>query len=284
MNVKIKAYGKLNLTLNVLGAFDERHHSLSSAATTVNVFDEVTLVARNDGEVSVTVEGNSFGGKTALEVAKAVVNKYRLQGVDINIVKGVPLCAGMGGSSAAAAGVLVGIAALYGLPLDEGMQKIAAKYGSDIAYLMKGGLALLEGKGEDITYYDCPKTLYFTVIEGAPLFTADVFAAYDKMPDLTFYDDKALLKLLMNGKIKEAGHFLGNNLQAAAVRLNPRLADIINICAKKGLPTPVMTGSGGNFFILCQNEEQAKQYAQTLKEEGLNAYPLNSVPCAIEMY
>jgi 4-diphosphocytidyl-2C-methyl-D-erythritol kinase len=88
----------------------------------------------------------------------------------------------------------------------------------------------------------------------------------------------------LSGKINEAGRFLGNNLQAAAIRLNPGLANIINICAQKGLPKPVMTGSGGNFFILCQNEEDATRYALILKEAGLNAYPLNSVSRAIEIY
>lgn len=282
MSIKLKAYGKLNLTLNVKGSFEGGYHRLCSVAVTVDVFDGVTLSKRQDKEVSISVIAkNSFGGKTALCAARAVVDKYGVGGADIIIEKGVPLCAGMGGSSAAAAAVICGMAALYDLPFDKDLYEIAAKCGSDITYLMKGGLALIEGKGDDITYLKYEKELYFTVIEGAPLITEEVFSQFDKSPDYTFYDGEKLIKALFEGKIDRARSFLGNNLQAAAIRQEGRLANIITKCDKLNLPAPLMTGSGGNFFILCGDLEQAQDYAQKLKAQGLNAYALKSVPKAI---
>lgn len=283
MDIRLKAYGKLNLTLNVKGSFEGGYHRLCGVATTVDVFDEVTLSKRQDKEIraSVIAKKNSFGGKTALRTAKAIADKYGVGGVDIKIEKGVPLCAGMGGSSAAAAAVICGMAALFNLPFDKDLYEIAAKYGSDITYLMKGGLALIEGKGDDITYLKYKKELYFTVIEGAPLITEEVFSQFDKSPDYTFYDSEELIKALFEGKIDKVRPFLGNNLQAAAIRQESSLAKIITLCDKLNLPAPVMTGSGGNFFILCDDFEVAQKYATELKAQDLDACALKSVPKAI---
>ncbi len=283
MSVKVKAYGKLNLNLNVTGAYGDSYHSLSSVVTTVSVFDTVTLSRRQDNEINLSLLGSAFGGKTAQDVAKAIVSNFSVTGADISVVKGVPLCGGMGGSSAAAAGVIAGMAALYNLPIDKKMLEIAARQGSDIAYLTAGGLALLQGKGDDVTYYDFTKTLHFTLIEGEPMLTKDVFAAFDKMPDHTFFDGEKLVRSLFEGNIKSAQKYLGNNLQSAAVRLNGKLKEIINACGKLCLPAPVMTGSGGNFFILCQSQEDAEYNAQKLKDEGFNSYALKSTPRAIEI-
>ena len=122
----------------------------------------------------------------------------------------------------------------------------------------------------------------FVVITGAKMSTTQVFAEYDRLPDLTSYDNDALLDALSKRNIDHARKLLGNDLQAAAIRLYPQSAEIINVCNKVGAPTPTMTGSGGNFFILCKNAKEASFYANKLSVEGLKAVACKTVSLGLE--
>ena len=98
--MKLHAYAKLNLTLNVYGG-DGKFHELDSIVTSVDVFDTVIVTPRADDIVTVTgVDGELPQDNTAWKTAKAFVDSVGTHGVDIVVQKGIPFGAGMGGSSA----------------------------------------------------------------------------------------------------------------------------------------------------------------------------------------
>lgn len=282
MGVKIKARAKLNLTLNIEGMYDQTYHSLSSVITTVDVFDIVEISPRNDNSVSVKVNGEIDTLNVANGVAQAICRQYGVGGVDICVDKGVAVMGGMGGSSVDAAATIMGMSLLYSLPFDSQLTTLAAQYGSDIAYMLKGGLALATGKGDDIKFVNSENVLYFTVINGPRLRTPDVFAEYDRLPDYTRHDNSALLSALSENNISLARTHLGNNLEAAAARLSDKVSEIFLACEKLNLPTPAMTGSGGNFFILHKNLHEAQKAAAKLSEVGLSAFATLSADSGIE--
>lgn len=282
MKVKIKANAKLNLTLSVTGMYDKNYHALAGVSVTVDIFDTVCVTPRADKTVSLVVNGQKEDRNAALKVAQAVVERFGTKGVDIAVDKKIAVMGGMGGSSADAAAVLAAMSGLYGLPLDKKMYSIASEFGSDIAYLLRGGLALISGKGDGLVFFDTPQ-LYFTVITGPRLDTKDVFSEYDKQPDRSAFDNSALINALSSGDILGAREKLGNGLQSAAARLSPEIAKIASVCSESGLPRPVMTGSGGNMFILCLAQEEADSVGRRLRAEGLAAQSCRSTPRALEI-
>jgi len=283
MSVKMKTNAKLNLTLNIVGMYDNKFHSLSSVVTSIDICDIVTITARKDKKVIVTVNGEIDEGNTAFKVANAVVERFNTDGVDIIVEKHVAAGGGMGGSSVDAAASLCGMRRLFGLNMNEQMLEIASEFGSDIAYMIRGGLGVATGKGDNIMFVGSGKKFYFVVFTGERMSTKEVFAEYDRQPDYTRYDNDALLAALARGDIMEARKLMGNNLQPAAFRLSPKLSKIVETCAKCGLPQPVLTGSGGNMFLLCRDIKEAQRFAAKMNANGIESTVCASIDSGTEI-
>lgn len=274
--MKIKVNAKLNLALNVEGMLDEKFHRLSTVMTTVCISDTVTVTGRVDEQVTVTINGVAEHNNAAFKAADAIARRFSKRGADIVIDKKIPVMGGMGGSSAAAAAAIRAMSLMYGLP-DDKVFSLAAEFGSDINYLMRGGLALARGKGDDLVFYGfCPK-LFFVLIEGPRLTTKDVFARYDSLPRPSErYDCAALIAAIKGGDIEAARAHMGNNLFPAAKSLSPEFGVIEKICRGCSFPAPVMTGSGGNMFILCRGKAEADAFSAGLNKKGLKALSCES--------
>ena len=150
--MKIKANAKLNLALNVEGMLGENFHCLSTVMVTVDISDVVTVAERGDAEVGVTINGTAEHDSAAFKAAEAIARRFTKRGADIAVDKKIPVMGGMGGSSAAVAAAIRAMSLMYALP-DETVFQLAAEFGSDINYLMRGGLALARGKGDDLVFY-----------------------------------------------------------------------------------------------------------------------------------
>ncbi|MEG1527887.1 MAG: hypothetical protein RR248_04905 [Clostridia bacterium] len=282
MKVIIKAYAKLNLTLSLCGMYDRTYHKLNSLVTTVDVSDTLTIAKRQDKQVNVTIDGRKDVFTNTSSLARTIIDKFLLTGVDIDITKGIDIMGGMGGSSAILSAVIVAMSTLFNLPIEQ-MLQIAKSYGSDIVYLIKGGLALLSGKGDDLKSFVCKNKLYFTVLSGVKLSTADVFCQYDLLNDKQNFNHALLIDCLQKNNILLARKLLGNDLENSACVLSGELRQTIDLCKSLNLPKPTLTGSGGNLFILCKSLSQAKQYANVLVSKGIRAYSATSTDCGNQL-
>ncbi len=118
MEIRVKAYAKLNLTLAVTGVRDG-YHMLDSLVCTVDMFDLIKLKRRKDKLVSVEMHGRGtetlpYEKNNAVKAAEAFIKTFDTCGTDIKIFKNIPVGAGLGGSSADISGVINGMARLYG--------------------------------------------------------------------------------------------------------------------------------------------------------------------------
>ena len=141
--MKVKCFAKLNLTLNV---FEKRgqFHPIDSIVTSIDIFDEV--------EVSLCKSGVRADGaaEAALSVADTLCGQYGC-GCNIAVKSGIPLGAGLGGSSAQAAAVAYCLASLNGKSVSDQQVKAAcALSGSDVNYMLLGGLCRITGKGDEV--------------------------------------------------------------------------------------------------------------------------------------
>ena len=277
--MRVKVYAKLNLTLNVfpkVGNF----HPIDSVVTSVNLWDVVEVTPRKDQKVK--LKGfMPTADNIAYKTATAFVQQFDTFGVTIDIKKGIPIGAGMGGSSADSAGVIYCMCKLFGVDINSPqIANLCAALGSDISFMLKGGLARMQGKGDDVTFGNCPLDLHFALTTFTQsMSTADVYHAFDSLPEQPKTNSQQLFNLLCDGNL--AIELQNNNLQPACQSLSS-YAQSYTQCARDLGCTPNMTGSGSAYYIWCTNQTNAQTVSQQLKQKGFNCTAVHSVPFGIE--
>ena len=128
-STKVRAYAKINLTLEILGRAGG-YHLLDSLVASVDVFDEIKLKKRKGKLSSVWMQGMGSESippekNNALKAAERYSELFGTDGADIKILKNIPIGAGMGGSSADVAGVLNGMQKLYNAATQEELESLA---------------------------------------------------------------------------------------------------------------------------------------------------------------
>lgn len=259
MSVSVKAYAKLNLTLAVTGLVG-RYHMLDSLVCSVDIFDLIKLRKRADGEITVKMHGKGFEflppeNNNAVKAAKAYIERFETCGVDIEIFKNIPAAAGMGGSSADAAGVLRGMSKLYGFGSERQLKELADGLGSDTGYMLTGGFARLKGRGDIVEKLETDQRLdILMLLPEKGVSTAECYRLYDKYPQINLTSDRAV-KALSEGDIPALGKSLFNALYAPAMRLNNEVF-IAYEQLKSFSPSGVcMTGSGSGVFAVFESAE-----------------------------
>ena len=165
-SLKIKANAKVNLSLSVLGKREDGYHELDTVMQSISLYDTV-YIEKSD---KIAVECGEFGGEDniAFKTAAAFFKASGINaGADIKIEKRIPSAAGMGGGSADAAAVLVGLNKLYEAKLSyEKLLKIAVKLGADVPFLIRGGTARAKGIGEILEPIKPIGGCYFLIAKG----------------------------------------------------------------------------------------------------------------------
>lgn len=264
-SVKIKSYAKINLTLEIVGEKDG-YHLLDSLVASVDLYDEIRLKKRKDGKNRIVMHG--MGSETipqesnnAKKAADAFSEAFQTNGADIIVYKNIPIGAGLGGSSADVVGVLNGMAALYGVQDREALKALADRLGSDTGYMLTGGFARIQGRGERVTPIATDKKLYLLLI--CPPSSVSSKACYQKYDELNAYLPKGnfanhtqkCVDALLKKDENEIGRYVTNDLYPAAVCLNGDVKTAFEEGESFSPLATVMTGSGSAVAVLFENRE-----------------------------
>lgn len=278
-----KGYAKLNLSLNV-GPSSGGFHSVDGVSVTVDVFNTVKIEKRLDDKIEFV--DNPYGeDNVALKVARAFQQKFSTRGFSIEVQKQIPTKAGMAGSSADASATLVALCSLFDVHIKDVLD-IARQYGSDIAYLIKGGLAKVYGKGDDVEQVEfCPLNFVVVTFEQG-LSTKEVFQTFDKVGSHCYCDNDKLLSALMSGQIHLAQKLICNGLYLSAKTIATKaLKDdwqsLDDWCAKNLVASFTLTGTGSAKFLLTKDETEAKELAHQLQKAGFSAFATKSTPVGV---
>lgn len=246
--IKLKVHAKVNLALDVVGKYSDGYHELDMLMASVNLFDTLTM-EKSDQNI-VTMNGQIVGQEnTAVKALELLTFRYGVH-MKVDIVKGIPMGAGLGGSSADASGVFVGASHLFGIALKE-LEPLAISVGSDVVYMMYGGFARVKGRGEIVEPIHLrPMHLVIAQAEvGAS--TAMVYHKYDELLTKIGDIDTALDSITKTGR----GFF--NCLQESAIALSPFIKTTIkDIYAYTD--RVFMTGSGSAVVGIFDSDRQAK--------------------------
>ena len=258
--IKLRAYAKINLGLNVLDKRENGKHCLDSIMTTINLYDTVIAKKRKDGAINIVYRGFEIdkNADNAFKTALMLQKRYQTGGADIYIKKRIPSRAGLGGSSADAAAVAKCFRRLYGLP--DIPCSLLVEIGSDTPFMYHGGTKRVKGIGETVEQVLWPKAYYAVITCPDGVSTKQVFDLYDQ----TGGDNCDIDKLLadVNG---DRPFRLCNSLQKAAAMLNPQIEKALSFLRQR-FENTVMTGSGSAVVGM---EKQKAYLAKTKKLKNI---------------
>src|ERR1700757_472279 len=279
-SVTVRAPGKINLYLAVGDRRDNGYHDLTTVFHAVSLVDEITV--RNADVLSLEISGEGADQfplderNLAWQAAELMADHVgRAPDVSITIEKSIPVAGGMGGGSADAAAVLVGMNALWevGVPRRD-LHTLAARLGSDVPFALHGGTALGTGRGEELATVLARTTFHWVLAFSAGgLSTAAVFTEIDRLRDAgdppRLDDPEPLLTALAAGDPDELAPLLGNDLQAAAVSLDPGLRRTLRAGIQAGALAGIVSGSGPTCAFLCSTAASALDVGTQLAGAGV---------------
>lgn len=276
--MKIEAYAKVNLSLEVFSKRSDGYHAIRSLVMPVSLSDTIDI------DEDIDLESDSgYSDDLMLKAAKVLranaAEDGRSHGARIHVEKRIPSGGGLGGGSADAAAVLVALNDMWGLGFSVGeLSAIGAEVGSDVPALVLaqgGGPVLMEGRGERVSslppLYSDRYPVYHLVLAnpGVPCSTADVYArSAPRAPNdpSIIYNMRPALE---SGDAEKLAATLMNDLEAPALSLHPRIAEAREALADAGAMGVTMTGSGSTVFGIVPDEETGRRMASALSAQGM---------------
>ena len=282
--VVVRVPAKVNLQLSVGPVSPDGYHEIATVFQAVSLFDDVTVKVGDEGSgITLTASGITSGvpldsSNLAVRAAALMVNRYDIpKDIALHIKKEIPVAGGMAGGSADAAGVIVGIDALFdlGIARDE-LEKLASELGSDIPFSISGGIAVGRGRGDELTPALSRGTYNWVLAtSGQGLSTPAVYQECDRLregmeiarPGVS----DAMMQALRAGDAQAVGAAMSNDLQAAACSLKPALRLILDVGNDYGALASIVSGSGPTVAFLVDDEERALDLTVALSSSGVVA-------------
>jgi 4-diphosphocytidyl-2-C-methyl-D-erythritol kinase len=207
------------------------------------------------------------------------------KGVTVEVKKRIPLLSGLGGDSSDAAAVLRGLNKFWGLGLSAGeLLELAWQLGSDVAFFLYGGTALVEGKGEIVTPLSLlPHRWVVLAIPPVPRLPGKTKQLYDSLK-ANHYTDGQITRRLVE-ELREGTKFtpslLFNTFENVAFTRFSGLSVSRSHMVKIGASDVHLAGSGPALFTLVEDKAQAEDLYLRLKQQRLEPY-LTDTLAAIE--
>lgn len=279
-SLTVRAPAKVNLHLGVGDVRPDGYHELQTVFQALSLHDEVTLSRAEELSLHVSGEGAQDVPTDPTNLAaRAVVALAERYGLDpalrIAIAKGIPVAGGMAGGSADAAAALLGAATLWHLDLSRPeLDEIAATLGSDVPFSLHGGTALGTGRGEQLIPALSRGEFHWTLaLAREGLSTPAVYRELDRLrevgdpPRAGSPDD--LLAAVASGDPNRLAPLLANDLQAAALSLQPGLRRTLRAGMEAGALAGIVSGSGPTCAFLCIDADSAVEVGSELAGAGV---------------
>lgn len=263
----IKANAKINLSLSVLGRREDGYHSIDTVMQSVDICDDICLEKSNSFYFE--CDGAPFKSNIAEKAARLFFEEIGISPcAAVRLKKHIPAAAGLGGGSADAAGVLVGLNTLFEAEIPYArLCCLAASLGADVPFLIRGGTQRAEGIGEQLTpLSSMPCCKILIVMGGQKTSTADMFSRLDnaayQRPDI-----QKTVDALSGGSLNTLCKTFGNSFSV--------LWDNTELFKKLilgGAEVASLSGSGPACFAVFSDTAKAKKTKAELEANGMSVY------------
>ena len=270
--MKIKAYGKVNISLDVVGKREDGYHLLSMIMQNIDLYDEIEVEKQECGIILecnksyVPVDNRNLAYKAA-EIFK---ERYDIvDGVKINIEKNIPVSAGLAGGSTDAAAVLKVMNKLFNVnATEEELMELGLKLGADIPYCIHGGTALCEGIGEIITPIKPFRDKIVVLVKPAfGVSTKEVYKNFNLEKVKQHPKTAEIINAIENDDLNFVASNMKNLLENVTLRKHKILIKIkeeMNAC---GAIDSMMSGSGPTVFAFFDDMLKAQRCFEKMKKK-----------------
>lgn len=256
------AAAKVNLALEVLRRRADGYHELATVLQTVDLSDRLALEDAEEIELrtsspAVPADTTNLAVKAALALREATGAR---RGVRITLEKLIPVAAGLGGGSADAAAVLLGLNRLWGLRWPTArLDEVAVTLGMDVPFFLRGGVALATGRGERLTPL-AGSGLALVLVN--PRIAASTAEVYGRVTPAMYSDGsrtRALVAALRSRRATRIAASLYNGLEVAVGPAYPQVGQMEAALLAAGALGAAMSGSGPTVFGVARSWEHARQ-------------------------
>ena len=274
--VKLSAYAKINLFLDITGRRENGYHEIDGVMQTVDLCDDITL-AVSEGEGIEVLCNSSYAPAGKENIVYRAAEKYLLANdiiakVKIELTKNIPSPAGMGGGSADAAAVLRGLNGIYNKMSPEQLEEMALSIGADVPFCVRGGTQRVRGVGEVLDALPDLKDCYIVVACGKDEMPTPV--AY-KALDIKYNNfvnensgGTADLSDFYNALESNFASRMYNIFECVTLDVCPSTAEIKELMLKNKALGSLMSGSGPSAFGIFDDINDAEKAADAIKKQG----------------
>ena len=276
-HLSLKAYGKINLGLDVLRRRDDGYHEVRMIMQTVGIYDRIDLIYKETP--GITVETNLYylpdnENNLVYKAAKLLMDEFHVQkGVHIRLRKYIPVAAGMAGGSSDAAAVLFGVNKMFSLGLTtEQLMDRGVKIGADVPYCVMRGTALSAGIGEILTPLPVPPQCQVLIakpgISVSTKFVYDNLHANELRPE-QHPDIDGMMEAIKQKDLYGIADRFGNVLENVTIPAYPVIQEIKDLMLEQGAIGALMSGSGPTVFGIFRDRRTAKEAFTKVKAQNL---------------
>ena len=267
-SVTVRVPAKVNLQLAVGPREADGFHNLVTVFQAISIYDDVTITKSAPGNgITISIIGYHTHGvpadstNLAVKAAQLIADDYDFViDAHIEVNKSIPVAGGMAGGSADAAAVIVGLNELYELEMSrEEMHEFGSQLGSDVPFMISGGTAIGQGRGDQLTAALSRGTYHWVLaLSTVGLSTPAVYQECDRLRaglDIAApQTSDALMQSLLAADSKAVGQALHNDLQSAACSLRPALTLVLDVGEEYGALGSIVSGSGPTVAFLVADE------------------------------
>jgi 4-diphosphocytidyl-2-C-methyl-D-erythritol kinase len=275
----MSAPAKINLYFEVLKKRHDGFHEIETLMSAISLSDSLALTATEDAMISVNCRWADVDQTSPLPpsgenlVTKALLalqqESHGSLGAQVDLVKRIPLAAGLGGGSSDAAAALLAANVAWKLHWStERLASIAAKLGSDIPFFLQSGAAICRGRGEIIEPVQGFPALHLVIVKpSAGLGTAEVYRHCQ--PAKATCSLKSLQNGLAGGDLRCLSGKLHNGLAPSALELCPAVGRTLQKLRNAGCIEVLMSGSGSSCVGICRSAANARCVAKRMLAQNL---------------
>lgn len=272
-SVRIEAYAKINLSLEVIGRRDDGYHDIATILQTVDLAD--TLIIRPSDDLAVECDDSQLAGEANI-VWDAAYALAQHAGVDprghIRIVKRIPVASGLGGGSADAAAALRGLNRLWGIGLQtRELAQVASRLGSDVPFLLGGGTALGTGRGDELKSLEAASGTQLLLVTPGETVPSKTPTLYRALTPSDFSDGQRTSRLADSSGLKTGNLTTGdcfNAFAGAAREIFPGLAGVWDETAQLTRRPPCLSGAGPSLFCMPSDAQELARVQKALRQSG----------------
>jgi 4-diphosphocytidyl-2-C-methyl-D-erythritol kinase len=261
------APAKINLFLRVLRKRPDGYNDIASLMQKISLFDKLTFAPCPEGIVINCPNSNLPTEDNLIFRAAQLLFSYTgyPSGVEITLIKNIPLAAGLGGGSSDAATTLMALNEMLGLGVKKAqLMKLGTKLGADVPFFIFGNTAFASGIGDRLEPWKNLSKLNIVLIN--PRFSLSTKLVYENL-NLTLTKQRINYSIPRFFEVGDVVREMHNDLETVSLKMHPDIADIKQLLLRHGASGAMMSGSGPTVFGIFTDESTARSVAEVIKKD-----------------